>query len=400
MALALKNAWPLPLSLYTAVKVWVPGVRPVSSTVTLAPTGLSPVTRSEFMFKAVPSSTLTDMNPVSPFLPPLASAVRIHEHDSRGPDDRANRWPSEQRGVDRRLLQNLRGGNGFDSSGYPVRAGSTRTTATVRCWSSSPMAGLRISEALGLRWCDVDFDAALLHVRQQLTRYRKLKHLKTDAGRRDVVLAPAVVRLLRERWLASPYKTADHLIFYKVNGEPGDYRDAGEAFRAAVKAAGLHGEGRLSLHSLRHAFASLLIAKGLNVVFVSRQLGHSSPRITLDVYAHLFEQADHAVAAREGPRGELCGDDRNGPVTARTRGSASSRGNGPSRGNAVVTASPSDTYLGHARPPHHPRHQRPPVPTLRRRPYRQRRPRNKLRGLRGRRGGLTSSVTPHSTPAI
>jgi integrase len=58
----------------------------------------------------------------------------------------------------------------------------------------------------------------------------------------------------------------------------------------------VQGEGRLSLH---HAFASLLIAKGLNVVFVSRQLGRSSPTITLDVYAHLFEQADHATAARE-----------------------------------------------------------------------------------------------------
>ena len=34
-------------------------------------------------------------------------------------------------------------------------------------------------------------------------------------------------------------------------------------------------------------------------MFVSRQLGHSSPTITLDVYAHLFEQADHAAAARE-----------------------------------------------------------------------------------------------------
>jgi integrase len=54
-----------------------------------------------------------------------------------------------------------------------------------------------------------------------------------------------------------------------------------------------------SLHSLRHAFAYLLIAKGLNVVCVPRQIGHSSPTITLDVYAHLFEQADHATAARE-----------------------------------------------------------------------------------------------------
>lgn len=145
----------------------------------------------------------------------------------------------------------------------------------------------------------MDFDAGVLRVRQQLSRYRKPKHLKTDSSRREVVLAPSVTRLLRERWLASPQKGTDHLVFCKANGEPGDYRDAGAAFRAAVKAAGLQGQGRLSLPSLRHAFASLLIAKGLNVVFVSRQLGHHSPTISLDVYAHLFEQADHAAAARE-----------------------------------------------------------------------------------------------------
>jgi integrase len=114
-----------------------------------------------------------------------------------------------------------------------------------------------------------------------------------------MVLAPAVVRLLRERRLASAYKGADQLVFCKANGEGGDYRDAGKAFRAAVKLAGLHGQGRLSLHSLRHSFASLLIAKRLNPVFVPRQLGHSNPAITFRVYAHLFEQADSAAAARE-----------------------------------------------------------------------------------------------------
>jgi integrase len=48
-----------------------------------------------------------------------------------------------------------------------------------------------------------------------------------------------------------------------------------------------------------HGFASLLIAKGLEVVFVSRQLGHANPTVTLGTYAHLFERADHAQAARE-----------------------------------------------------------------------------------------------------
>ena len=112
--------------------------------------------------------------------------------------------------------------------------------------------------------------------------------------------APAVVRLPRERGLASPHRTPNHLVFCKASGEPGDYRDAGKRFRAAVKAAGLQGKSRLSLHSLRHGYTSPLIAKELNVVLVSRQLGHHSPTITLDVYAHLFEQADHA--RRRGSR--------------------------------------------------------------------------------------------------
>jgi hypothetical protein len=68
-----------------------------------------------------------------------------------------------------------------------------------------------------------------------------------------------VTRLLRGRWLASAYKAGEQLVFCKGNGEGGDYRDAGKAIRAAVKAAGLHEEGRLSLHSLRHNAESRII---------------------------------------------------------------------------------------------------------------------------------------------
>jgi hypothetical protein len=63
----------------------------------------------------------------------------------------------------------------------------------------------------------------------------------------------------------------------------------GDDWLARVKRAGLSSESkRLSLHSLRHGFASLLIANGLDVVFVSRQLGHANPTVTLSTYAHLF----------------------------------------------------------------------------------------------------------------
>src|SRR5437667_2286413 len=160
-----------------------------------------------------------------------------------------------------------------------------------------PYCGLRIGEALGLRWCDVNLDAGLLHVRQQLSRRRTPKQLKTPAAQREVVLAPALVTLLREHWLASAHKAPGDLVFCTALGRGLNYREVGEGFRAAVKAAGLTGPGRLTLHSLRHTFTSLLIAKGLDVVFVSRQLGHASPTTTLGVYAHLFGQAEHAAAA-------------------------------------------------------------------------------------------------------
>jgi hypothetical protein len=81
-------------------------------------------------------------------------------------------------------------------------------------------------------------------------------------------------------------------------GRPLDYRHVGEAFRVAVRRAGVRADGRLSLHSLRHGYASLLIAEGLDVLFVSRQLGHADPGVTLSVYAHLFARAKHALAAR------------------------------------------------------------------------------------------------------
>ena len=159
--------------------------------------------------------------------------------------------------------------------------------------------GLRIGEALGLTWADIDLDAGLIRVHRQLSRKGEHAPLKTEAGRREVVLAPAIAKLLRERWLGSSFKAPHHLVFCDTLGRGLDYRVVGEAFRATVKRSGITATGRLSLHSLRHGFASLLIAKGLNVVFVSRQLGHANPTVTLSTYAHLFERADHAQAASE-----------------------------------------------------------------------------------------------------
>ena len=144
----------------------------------------------------------------------------------------------------------------------------------------------------------MDFERDVLRVHRQLSRYREHARPKTETRRRQIVLAPAMVRRLRTRWLGSSYKGPDDVIFTTSTGRCLDYRKVGEAFRLAVRRTGIREDGRLSLHSLRHGFASLLIAEGLDVVFVSRQLGHADASVTLSVYAHLFARAKHAPAAR------------------------------------------------------------------------------------------------------
>ena len=158
---------------------------------------------------------------------------------------------------------------------------------------------LRIGEALGLTWADIDHQAGLIRVHRQLSRRREHARLKTEAGRREVILAPPLARRLREHRLASRHKAPADFVFANTLGRGLDYRDVGEGFRQTLKRAGLQAPGKLTLHSLRHTFASLLIARRLDVVFVSRQLGHANPSITLQVDAHLYAQADHATTARE-----------------------------------------------------------------------------------------------------
>jgi integrase len=108
---------------------------------------------------------------------------------------------------------------------------------------------------------------------------------------------------LREHKLVSVHSSPGDPVFASLTGQPMHFRNVTRrGLAAAVTKAGLgrEGEPRLRFHDLRHCFASLLIAQGLNVVFISRQLGHASPSFTLDVYGGLFDRAEHGRRASEG----------------------------------------------------------------------------------------------------
>jgi integrase len=169
--------------------------------------------------------------------------------------------------------------------------------------ASAIFTGLRQSELLGLQWADVDFEDGVLHVRRQLDRNGDYTQPKTPKALREVVLMPSLAALLREHKRRSAHGGPTDPVFATATGRPMYYRNVTRrGLTAAITEAGLgrQGEARLRFHDLRHTYASLLIAQGLNVVFISRQLGHASPSMMLDVYGGLFDRAEHARRAVEG----------------------------------------------------------------------------------------------------
>ena len=176
------------------------------------------------------------------------------------------------------------------------------TSSTYRpLITTAIFSGLRLMELLGLRWQDVDFEHGYLRVRYQLGRDGNLKDLKTTAGEREVVLFPELASLLRRHAAASRFSQPHDFVFASSLGTALNWRNVEtRGFDHAVAGANLDQDrdSKPVLHDCRHTFASLLIAQGLDVVFISRQLGHSTPATTLRVYAHLFDKATHADGMR------------------------------------------------------------------------------------------------------
>jgi integrase len=160
-------------------------------------------------------------------------------------------------------------------------------------------SGMRPSEALGLKWPDIDFEGKKVTVNRSLTRPRGaawvLDETKTSKSRRTIPLPASVMADLKEhkvnqaaaklKMKMTGYNDMG-FVFAAENGEPMNSANLlNRHFKPLLKDAGLPD---IRLYDLRHTCASLMLAAGINPKVASERLGHSNIVLTLNTYSHVL----------------------------------------------------------------------------------------------------------------
>lgn len=168
--------------------------------------------------------------------------------------------------------------------------------------------GMRRSELLALRWCDIDLLLGQVFVSRSLHHLRDgstdIRTPKTAKGRRTIALPPSAILVLRNHKekqeatsaaIGRTMQETDLVFCHLQNGSP---LLPDTATRAWIRLARKQGLAGTRLHDLRHTHASMMLKQGIHPKIVQERLGHASIGITLDTYSHVAPGLQAAAAAR------------------------------------------------------------------------------------------------------
>lgn len=165
--------------------------------------------------------------------------------------------------------------------------------------------GLRAGELVALEWDDIHFGASEVDRNRYILIWRNFTHGQLTTPKNGKMRRVDLSRELRRVLLELQERRISRLVFPSRTGGPLNWSTFYRTnFLPLVRAAGLQ---RVTFHALRHTFASLLIQNGASLAYVKDQLGHSSIRVTVDIYGHLVpggnvEWVDRLDAVAEAGR--------------------------------------------------------------------------------------------------
>lgn len=165
--------------------------------------------------------------------------------------------------------------------------------------------GMRRGELCGLKWSDIDFNKCLINIQREILYLPEIgifeDTTKTDQSKRIIKVADICFKLLKKHKVEQNkerIKVGDQwengdFIFTQWNGRPIHPDTLTAWFPKFLKK---HDLPNVTIHSLRHTNASLMIMNGVNVTTVAKRLGHSNASTTTRIYAHAIQSADEQAA--------------------------------------------------------------------------------------------------------
>jgi len=178
-------------------------------------------------------------------------------------------------------------------------AGSLRTETLIRAMAES---GLRRGEVIGLGWDDVDLVGLRLHVRRSVSDVHGVREERTTKGKRSrrAAISDEFAARLAQWKQVSGGQGATGYVWPGRDGTPMGAHSPNQSLARVLRRARLvdtSGVPLVTPHGLRHTAASLMLAAGVPLIVVSRQLGHANPNVTAQVYAHLLSDSQLDEAA-------------------------------------------------------------------------------------------------------
>lgn len=164
--------------------------------------------------------------------------------------------------------------------------GPARNLFQFAFWS-----GLRTSELIGLRWKDLDFEAGLIRVRQAVVVRQEKNTTKTQAGMRDVMMLPSARAALEAQKQWSALMQHGRVFTVPWTGKPwtGDKQIRVNCWTHVLKKAKVRYRNP---YQTRHTYASMLLSRGENPLWVAKQMGHVDTEMITKHYGRWIPEAD------------------------------------------------------------------------------------------------------------
>lgn len=155
--------------------------------------------------------------------------------------------------------------------------------------------GLRYGELSGLTWDNIDFESMQISVKQTWdVKERAFAKLKTPSSERtvdvDVNTLALLAELKREQTeflMKSGLRNPNNLVFFNKQGKIAWNTNCNSVLETVCKNARIQ---RITVHGLRHTYASILLYEGINIKYISKKLGHKDPTVTLKTYSHIIDE--------------------------------------------------------------------------------------------------------------